>query len=323
MTSDDLSEGFRAPERLIPIPRHLSPQAQAWLAMPRPDFAFPEVEDTEAWTRLAAQGDAMMAERFKALALSHCEVTERHEGAARAYEVTPMSVAQGDRRVCLDIHGGAFIGGAGDACRAMAMGFVGALGVRTVSVDYRMPPEHPYPAGLDDILAFYRALLRDHQPEEIIVCGRSAGGNLAAALLLRARDEGLPMPAAALLLSPELDLTESGDSFAVNAGVDSMSSLMRPNRLYAGGADLADPYLSPLFGDFTKGFPPTFLTTGTRDLFLSNTVRMHCALRAADVDAELYVMEAAAHSEFGLNAPEQAARDREIRRFCAKRWLTA
>lgn len=322
MTPDELPRAFKAPERIIPVPRHLSAEAQAWLSMPRPPRPdYPEVEDTDAWKRLIAQNDEMMAARFEARA--PCEVRELREGDALAYEVTPDSVSSADRRVCLDIHGGGLIGGGGDACKALAVGFVGVLGVRMVSVDYRMPPDHPYPAGLEDCVAVYRALLRDHRPEEIVVSGRSAGGNLAAALLLKARDEGLPMPAAALLLSPELDLTESGDSFATNDGIDSMTSLMKLNRLYAGDADLAHPYLSPLFGDFTKGFPPTLVTAGTRDLFLSNAVRMHCALRAADVDAELYIMEAAAHAEFGLHSPEQTARDREVRRFCEKRWPTA
>lgn len=316
MTSSD---GLTAPERFVPVPGHLSAEAQAWLRLPRQRVTFPDLADTDAWRRRAAEGDAMMAAHFKTIA-QPCVVKPLREGAAKAFEVMPASVSPADPRVCLDIHGGAFVAGSGAACEAMAVGYVGVLGVRMVSVDYRMPPDHPYPAGLDDCLAFYRALLRDHDAQDIVVSGRSAGGNLAAAMLLKARDEGLPMPAAALLLSPELDLTESGDSFATNAGIDGMDSLTGPSRLYAGGADLADPYLSPLFGDFARGFPPTLLTTGTRDLFLSNAVRMHCALRAADVDAELYVMEAAAHAEFGLTSPEEAARDREVRRFCEKRW---
>lgn len=322
MAPDEAPEGLRVPERIVPVPRHLSPQAQAWLSLPRAAVEFPEVEDHEAWRQRAAAGDTMMAEHFKILARTPCDIRERREGDARAYEVTPKTVTPADRRVCLDVHGGAFVVGGGAACEAMAIGYVGVLGVRMVSVDYRMPPDHPYPTGLDDCLAFYRALLRDHRPEEIVVSGRSAGGNLAAAMLLKARDEGLPMPAAALLLSPELDLTESGDTFSTNAGVDGMSSLERPSRLYAGDADLAHPYLSPLFGDFTKGFPPTFLTAGTRDLFLSNAARMLGALRAADIEAELYVMEAAAHAEFGLTSPEEAARDREVRRFADRRWPT-
>ena len=183
-----------------------------------------------------------------------------------------------------------------------------------------MPPDHPYPAGLDDCLAFYKMLLRDHAPSEIIVGGGSAGANLAGALLLRARDEGLPLPAAAMLMSPEVDLTESGDSFRTNAGIDGMGTLMQANLLYAAGAPLDHPYLSPLFGDFSKGFPPTLVTAGTRDLFLSNATRLHRALRAAGVPAELHILEAAAHGSFGGGSPEEAELDREMRGFCEKWW---
>jgi acetyl esterase/lipase len=183
-----------------------------------------------------------------------------------------------------------------------------------------MPPDHPYPAALDDCLAVYRQLLRDHPPDQLVVGGTSAGGNLAAALVLRARDEGLPMPAAAVLSSPEVDLTESGDSFRTNLGVDSVltESLVPANLLYADGHDLNDPYLSPLFGDFTGGFPPTILSSGTRDLFLSNTVRMHRALRAAGIPAELHLMEAAPHGGFFGASPEDAEIGREVRRFIGR-----
>ena len=125
------------------------------------------------------------------------------EGEAIGYELVPAGVAAADRRVYLDIHGGALIMGAGEVCQAMALNMATRLGARVVTVDYRMPPDHPFPAGLDDCLAFYRRLLRDHSPAEIIVGGGSAGGNLAAATVLRARDEGLPLPAAVVLVSPD------------------------------------------------------------------------------------------------------------------------
>ena len=160
-------------------------------------------------------------------------------------------------------------------------------------------------------------MLREHRPEELVVGGISAGGNLAAALILRARDEGLPLPAAAVLLTPALDLTGSGDTFATNLGVDTVltGSDRSELRLYAGSHDLQDPYVSPLFGDFSKGFPPTLLASGTRDVLLSSTVRMHRALRAAGVRADLHVLEAAPHGFFGGNTPEDRELDDEVRRF--------
>jgi acetyl esterase/lipase len=185
------------------------------------------------------------------------------------------------------------------------------------AVDYRMPPLHPYPAPLDDCIAVYRALLDQRDATDIFVGGGSAGGNLAAALIARAKDEGLPLPAGLVLMSPEVDLTESGDTFATNLGVDNvLGLLMQANLLYADGRDLRDPYLSPLFAD-VAGFPPTFLQAGTRDLFLSNTVRMHRKLRDAGVDAELHVWEAMPHGGFG-GAPEDLDVRIELRRFLDK-----
>jgi len=189
---------------------------------------------------------------------------------------------------------------------------------QTWSVDYRMPPDHPYPAALDDVLAVYRELLDVRAPEQIVVGGGSAGGNLAAALVLRARDEGMPLPGALILLTPEADLTESGDSFQTNLGIDNVltESLADSIALYAGDHDLGHPYLSPLFGDLNAPFPPTFLQAGTRDLFLSNTVRMHRKLRAGGVDAQLHVFEAMPHGGF-FGAPEDDELTEEIRRFLA------
>ena len=211
-----------------------------------------------------------------------------------------------DAPVYLTIHGGALVMGGGDLTRVMTEFNVAVTGILNWAPDYRMPPAHPYPAALDDAIAVYRALLEVRDPSQIVVGGGSAGGNLAAALLLRAKDEGLPMPAALVLLTPEIDLTESGDSFTTLAHVSvGLQTLRDVNLLYAGGHDLTDPYLSPLFGDLT-GFPPTLLIGGTRDLFLSNTVRMHRKLREAGVDADLHIFDARPHAGYG-NAPEEAA----------------
>ncbi|MCX7865183.1 MAG: alpha/beta hydrolase [Novosphingobium sp.] len=314
--------GLRVPERVVPIPRHLSPEAHAFLAQPAmPRGSCPAPDDKEGWRRHVAAGDRNILDHF----LAHvpeisATVTELREGEARGFEIVHEGVTPDDRRVYLDIHGGALIMGGGEVCRRMAMASAALHRVRVIAVDYRMPPDHPYPAGLDDCLAFYRRLLRTHAPGEIIVGGASAGGNLAAAMLLKARDIGLPMPAAAVLSTPEVDLTESGDSFAVNAGIDPMGSLMAANLLYAAGESLMHPYVSPLFGDFTRGFPPAIITAGTRDLFLSNAVRLHRALHKARIPAELHIVEAAVHGAFGGGAPEDAELAEELRGFCRARW---
>ena len=318
MTATGAAPAPEVPPRTIPIPTSVSPEAQAYLASPPtvPPMTYPPLQDLAGWRKLAASIDDLVLSALKALNPAGSVVGHTGIGNAGVFTIAPPNASPDDARICLDIHGGGLITGGGECCRATGIFTATRFGMHTWTVDYRMPPDHPYPAGLDDCVAAYRALLEEREPRQIVITGISAGANLAAALILRARDEGLPLPAAALLLTPELDLTESGDSFQTNLGVDTVltHSLMAQNLLYANGGDLADPYLSPLFGDFSAGFPPTFLASGTRDLFLSNTVRMHRALRAADIPADLHVLEAAPH---GLlpRTPEDEEFLRDLRGF--------
>lgn len=314
---------LHVPARTIALPRHLSPQAAAQLSagtIANPPW--PDVDDIPAWRELVCRMDeiggaglTMMSQHIAA------SVREIDAGGARVFEVTPEGHDPADQRVYLDFHGGALLWGGGDCCRSMGKLTSSMVGARTWAVDYRMAPDHPYPGSLDDCVAAYRALLETTDPANIILGGASAGGNFAAATILRARDEGLPLPAAAVLMTPEVDLTEDGDSFSTLLGIDTAltSRLMPANLVYAGGADLRDPYVSPLFGDFTRGFPPTILFSGTRDLFLSNTVLMHRALRRAGVEAELHVFDAATHVMF-MSGPEADDRTRELRDFLDRHW---
>ena len=311
------------PARDIPVPSSISPAAQASMAIQRPDPPpYPALDDLAGWRAYAAGMNGYMLQAFEARGgNATAQVQEIDAGGARVFVVAPQPAPAEKRGVFLDIHGGAFIVGYGDCCRAEAVSLAGDLSVHVWSVDYRAPPDHPYPASLDDCLAAYKALLKVRRPEEIVIGGASAGANLSAALILRARDEGLPLPAGCVLLTPGIDMTNSGDSFETNKGLDAVlpADMNSINRLYAGGHDLADPYISPLFGDFTKGFPPTLLSAGTRDLFLSNAVRMHRALRNAGVPAELHVIEAASHGGFH-GAPEEADLNREVRQFVRRCW---
>lgn len=322
MSSSDGRPTRHVPARDLPIPSSISPAAQALMAMQRPaPPPSPALDDLAGWRAFVAGMNQAMLPMLQAWGAKVAAQTEEITVAgARVFVVTPNGGAQ-DRRVFLDFHGGAFIVGGGESCRAEAVVQAGVFGSPVWSVDYRSPPDHPFPAPLDDCLAAYRALLEVRRPEEIVLGGISAGANLAAAVILRARDEGLPLPAAAILQTPALDLTRSGDSFQTNEGVDSVLSgdTDAIGLLYAGGHDLNHPYVSPLFGDFSKGFPPTLLSAGTRDLLLSNAVRMHRALRAVGVEAELHLIEAASHGGFH-GAPEEDDLNREVRRFAEAHW---
>jgi epsilon-lactone hydrolase len=323
----ELRTTLHMPARDIPIPSSVSAEAQAVLAMPPMDAVeYPELGDVDGWrAMIAAYDETVAAILGDRVATAAVKTEERDVGGVRVYDIAPVGTADDDERVYLDIHGGAFIHGAGDSCRSMGIGTATRVDARVWAVDYRMPPDHPFPAALDDCITVYRALLQQRGPEQIVVGGASAGGNLAAALTLRARDEGLPLPAAVVLLTPGVDLTGSGDSCQTNLGLDPLltNNGMPAFLLYAAGHDLTSPYLSPLFGDFTKGFPPTILTTGTRDLLLSDTVRMHRALRAAGIPADLHVEEAAGHGGFFGTAPEDREILREIRQFVDAHWPAA
>ncbi|MET0522122.1 MAG: alpha/beta hydrolase [Jiangellaceae bacterium] len=279
---------------------------------------YPALDDLAGWLTLVEQMDRSIAQRFTDDGLP---VTgERREVAGvDTYVLRADGVPDTDTTpIYLDMHGGALIFGAGDLTRVWGSMSAVTNQMITWSIDYRMPPLHPYPAALEDCLAVYRAVLELRDPADIFVGGASAGGNLAASLLVRARDEGLSMPAALVLPTPMVDLTESGDTFQTLEGLDGgLRSQMVVNLLYADGHDLTHPYLSPLFADLS-GFPPTFLQSGTRDLFLSNTVRMHRKLLAAGIDTELHIFEAMPHRGFGGSTPEDIELDAAIRTFLDK-----
>jgi acetyl esterase/lipase len=321
----DKPDMLHLPARDIPVPGSVSAEARAALkrlAAIRQPPIYPALNDIKGWEAYVRQGESMILAMADNPELEARVASEPIMlGAVPGFLVQPRAGCAPDRIVYY-IHGGALVLGGGEACRFMAKGTALGLGARLYAVDYRMPPRHPYPTPLQDCLEGYRYLLLHYRPEQIVLHGPSAGGNLAAALVLRLREEGAPLPAAVILVTPELDLTESGDSFAVNAGADVMLSapLMPANLLYANGHDLADPYLSPLFGDFSRGFPPTLLTAGTRDLFLSNAVRMHNRLRRAGNHSELYIEEAMPHGGFLGNTAEDAALTADIRNFAERAW---
>ena len=318
---------IRLPARDITVPSTLSKEARAVLANPPGEtFESPALDDHEAWRAAIAAHDGAIAAMMARRPAAPVTVVNRDlAGGARVYEITPDGLGDGDERVYLDSHGGGFIWGGGELCATKAVGTAIRMAARVWAVDYRMPPDHPFPAALDDCLAAYRALLAERPPERIVIGGASAGGNLAAALILRARDEGLPLPAAVVLMTPGADLTESGDSHQTNLGLDPLipGSGRQQFLLYAAGHDLSHPYLSPLNGDFSKGFPPAILTTGTRDMLLSDTVLLHRALRRAGVPAELHVTEAGGHGGFMGMAPEDQEILGEVRRFADTHWAAA
>jgi acetyl esterase/lipase len=324
-TVDDLGSLHLGP-RVVPVPKSVSAQAQAFLAaaprMPRADP--PELDDLDGWRRFAREADnnPMIAATEEMIQAVDAVVETQLLGGATVHVASPnKKTSQTHARIYVYIHGGSLISGGGNITRLSAARLAVLYDCICYGVDYRMPPDHPYPASLDDCVNAYRAILSKHADASPIVGGASAGGNLAAAVALRIRDEDGTSLRALVLLSPELDLTESGDTFETNRYVDVVLLTGVPvhNALYANGHDLADPYLSPLFGDFSKGFPPTFIQSGTRDLFLSNAARLQRALRNADVPVDLQLWEAMPHGLIGLG-PEMEEVRSEVQQFLDRHW---
>lgn len=309
------------PARVLPVPETVSPQMAKVIARPPTLPVAPQSpQEWKARVAMAAQEDlARIGELKKQFAVT---VEAIRLGGVPCFQVTPAQLPERDRhRVLFHLHGGAYVFAPGEAGTLEAIAMAGFGHMKVISVDYRMPPDDPYPAAMDDAMAAWKELVRREKPANTGMFGTSTGGGMTLALVQRIKEEKQPLPAAIAPGTPWSDLTETGDSYFTNEGVDNGLVAYAPllsaaARLYAHGQDLKDPHLSPVYGDF-HGFPPTILTSGTRDLFLSNTVRVHRKLREAGVEAELEVYEGQSHAQYlaDTTAPESREAFEEIAAF--------
>jgi epsilon-lactone hydrolase len=249
-------------------------------------------------------------------------VEPRSIGGVRCFVVTPRAIPEGNRRrLLLNVHGGAYVFGSGEGGTMEAILMAGHAHMKVIAVDYRMPPDFPYPAAMDDAMRVWREVVKLANPANTAIFGTSTGGGMTLAMVQRAIKEGLPLPAAIAPGTPWSDLSKTGDSYFTNESIDNSLVAYDPllsaaAKLYAVGIDLKDPRISPVYGDF-HGFPPAILTTGTRDLFLSNTVRVHRKLREAGVVAQLEVYEGQSHAQYfpDPSAAESVEAFEEIAKF--------
>ncbi|HEV3113821.1 MAG TPA: alpha/beta hydrolase [Candidatus Binataceae bacterium] len=295
--------------RVIPVPKTLNTEARQYLATP--PWGDGAVPPSQPMWELRTQVDSML-KMLSGMARSAypVQIDEQIIDGVRTDLVSPVTLGEGKQeRVLINLHGGAFVLGSGSLVEAIPIANLTQTCV--VSVDYRLAPEHPFPAAIDDIVTVYRELLKTYQPNNIGLFGSSAGAVLTGETAVRLRQLDLPLPAALGVFSGSGDMSDFGDSAAIYTLSGFWGELIRPLddpgseiKSYIGGHDSKDPVILPVYADLS-GFPPTLLITSTRDALLSGTSSFHRALRRAGVEADLFVFEAMPHCHwYAIHLPE-------------------
>ena len=282
--------------RVVPMPTTISPGAQQWLK---------DIESEQTQTATLAERRAhterwQKSQSVEAKQLFPVNVEPLTMAGVQTDIITPLTMPDENKtRVLINLHGGGFNSDSGSLIEGIPI--CNLAKIKVVSVYYRLAPENPFPAAVDDAVAVYKELLKTYKPHNIGIFGTSAGGILTAEVTVRLKQLGLPLPGALGLFTMLADFSRTSDSqqlFALN-GLAGGIAPQGPNgghdSEYVGRTDLRDPVLSPLFADL-HGFPPSLLVTGTRDALLSSTAIFHLALLRAGVDAQLLVFEAMPHA---------------------------
>lgn len=313
--------GRQIPAYTLPVPTTVSPQLQALISAARPSVARAEMPQTNAAWSAATNPDPQALHTRTVAMLDRLGLTlsEASFGGVHCYVVTPRKQHGSANRLLVHIHGGGYTIGAGESGISEAVLVAGVSGIPTISIDYHMPPDHPYPAPIDDAVAAWKAITARWPNKHIGLFGTSTGGAMVLAVTQKAIAEHLRTPDAIFAGTPWSDLTETGDSYFTNRYADPLvyrGGLSVQAAQYAHGIDLKDPRLSPIYGSFAR-FPPTLLLSGTRDLFLSNTIRVDRKLRDAGRRSELIVYEGISHGVYitGLDLPETMTALRDITAF--------
>lgn len=282
-------------------------------------FVVPADADATAWKQLR-DGFEKVFVPISSDIVARCGVTVRGArlGGVPVYDVRPKGYKHDDR-VLVFMHGGGFTLLSARATLGSAALMARATGLRVVSLDYARAPEARWSTIQAQAVAVFKGLLQSgHTMKQIALYGDSAGGNLAVATVLNLRDQGLGMPVAVVLFSPWADLTNEGDTAATLVEADptlSYTAFLRPSaRAYADGVDLRDARVSPVYADFSGGFPPTLIQEGTRTILLSTSVRLYEKLDAAGAKPVMDMYEGMWHDFQGTPIPES---DRAIRKAAA------
>lgn len=293
---------------MIAPPHHLSPGARAYLLDPE-RLEYPD-DWTDAWTvqEFRDLTNELWAKVNDSLDFDYEVEADVIAGVVVERVRVEATTDRLEAPRLLHLHGGMYCLGTPEIDRVLNAPLSRATGTEVVSVDYRLAPEHPFPAALDDALAVYEALA---PAGPVVLIGESAGGGLAAATAIAAIERGLPAPCALAMISPMLDLTGASDTYRTLAAVDpdygDTRALLDPAAAYAGSTPLDHPLVSPLFGD-PAGLPPTLIQVGNREVLLGDSTRFAHKARAAGVDVQLEVQDGGWHNyPIWYGVPEAAA----------------
>lgn len=303
----------QVPAKEIVVPPTVSPELAKVIAQPIPTIDSPKT--VQEWQAIQKQLDTARSERTRKTAEAlGAKITELKIAGVTCYRIDPKQLDDSKKdRLLVHLHGGAYVLGSGIGAAQEALLVAHACKTPAISIDYRVPPMHPFPAALEDSVAVWKDLLKIYSPKKMALFGTSAGGGLTLATVLTLKQLNESLPAVLFVGTPASDITKTGDTYFTNAQLDNglgryEGFIADSLKLYAGDLDSKDPYLSPIYGDMT-GFPPTVLISGTRDLLLSNTIRVHRKLRSAGIKSELHVYEAQSHADYLRSYPSPEALD--------------
>ena len=299
--------------REVPVPAAASQALRDSIAaMPAMPIADSAPSTYAEWEEFVQQRDGAANGTLQPLAAAFgVQVDQFEVEGVPIYRVQPANVDphHAEHRF-LYVHGGAYVLGGGEAGVMEAVLIASRANIQVIAIDYRMPPAHPFPAAVDDAVAVYRHVLGNRPASSIALGGTSAGGGLTLATVHKLIEDGVDVPGAIYLGTPWADLTDASDSLHTNESIDRVllnydGWLSAAARLYAGDHELTHRLISPVYGDF-DGFPPTYRVSGTRDMLLSDTARVHRKLREAGVEADLNVYEGMSHAGYMIvaNSPE-------------------
>jgi len=292
--------------RIVPVPQTISTEAQKSLARQASDDAHHEAPPLPK--KQLRQSRQMSSDEYRAAYPVNIDTSPTIAGVPITV-VTPLVIpANRANRVLINLHGGGFTSDSGSLTESIPVANLAQT--KVVSVIYRLAPEHPFPAAVEDVVGVYRELLKTYEPRNIAIYGSSAGAVLTPEVAVKIKQLGLPLPSALGIFSGGGDFTQTGDSQQIY-GVQGLSGHpdTRPKgvqwlAVYVGSTDPKDPVLSPFFADL-HSMPPTLFMTSTRDMLLSDTTILHRAFLSAGVDARLVVFEGLNHCFwYNPNLPE-------------------